>query len=158
MVRLVFRLTTDFFISPCTDGTEDMIKKERRAGVETIAPYIEKGVVLQGNKEPGAYHLPYENYSVGSHLENFYMYDPFNPESLEGTRQLIDETLDPKGKLGRFGVPLLGGGLQIESVSHVHQRWGPVYDNYDVWLRKIKEMLDPNNLGDWSAYIPPVFP
>jgi hypothetical protein len=73
-------------------------------------------------------------------------------------REWAAETFDPKGKFSKFGVPCLGGGLQIEPESHVVQNWGPVYDGYDVWLTKIKDTLDPNNLGDWSAYVPPVFP
>jgi hypothetical protein len=43
-------------------------------------------------------------------------------------------------------------------VTHVHQNWGHLYDNYDFWLRKIKKMLDPNTVGDWTAYIPPDYP
>jgi len=30
-----------------------------------------------------------------------------------------------------------------------------MYDNYDKWLRKIKKMIGPNTVGDWTAYIPP---
>jgi len=27
-----------------------------------------------------------------------------------------------------------------------------------MWLKKIKKMLDPNTVGDWTAYIPPEYP
>jgi hypothetical protein len=37
-------------------------------------------------------------------------------------------------------------------------RTGVIFDHYDVWLRKIKQMLDPNTVGDWTAYIPPEYP
>lgn len=155
-VRLMFRPCSEFYITPCTDATEDMIKLQRKAAVETITPYLEEGTLM--TIPVIGFHLPYENYSTGSHIENISLYDPYDDESLAGIRGLITETFDPKGKFKSFGVPCLGGGLQIEPVSHVNQQWGPMYDNYDVWLRKIKEMLDPNNLGDWSAYVPPVFP
>lgn len=32
---------------------------------------------------------------------------------------------------------------------------GPLYDNPDLWLQKVRNMLDPNRVADWSAYIPP---
>jgi len=156
-VRGCFRPCSEFFITPCTDATEDMIKLQRKTAVETIAPYIAKGA-LMFLPSPYAFHLPYENYSTGSHIENITLYDPYDEKSLEGIRGVVAETFDPNGKFKQFGVPCLGGGLQIEPVSHVNQQWGPVYDNYDFWLRKIKETLDPNCLGDWSAYVPPVFP
>jgi hypothetical protein len=70
----------------------------------------------------------------------------------------LEKALDPNGKFRRFGVPNLGGGLQIERLDHIHQNWGPVYENYDVWLRKIRQALDPNGVGEGSAYIPPIFP
>lgn len=154
-VRGVFRGCSDFFITPCTDATEDMIKFEHKIALNTISPYMTNGALM-----PSVFffHLPYENYSTGSHMENVSFYDPYDENSLSGMRSMIAETFDPHGVFSRFGVPCLGGGLQIESESHVVQNWGPVYDNYDVWLRKIKEALDPNTLGDWSAYVPPVFP
>jgi glycolate oxidase len=154
-VREVFRATTDFYISPCADATEDSLKNLHAAAVQTIAPYIQRGVLMAAL---ASFHVPYENASTGSHIESLYFYDPFDQKSLEGTRELIGETFDAHGKFNKFGVPCLGGGLQIEPVSHVNQNWGPVYDNYHVWLAKIKDALDPNNIGDWSAYVPPVFP
>jgi hypothetical protein len=62
--------------------------------------------------------------------------------------------IDPNGPLKRFGIPLAGGMISDESRIHLHQRWGPLYDNYDLWLRKIKKVLDPEGLADWSAYVP----
>ncbi|MDA8235975.1 MAG: FAD-binding oxidoreductase [Clostridia bacterium] len=155
-VRETFRMASDFFIAACADGTQDMVKKIRAEAIPCIQKYIDDGSLVN----PGgfAFHLPYEHYSIGSHLENIFQYDPFDEKSLEGTRKLMDEALDPKGQFRSYGVPLLGGGLQIEPASHVVQNWGPEYDRFDVWLRKIKESLDPNNLGDWSAYVPPIFP
>jgi glycolate oxidase len=155
-VREVFRGTTDFFISPCGDSSEDLLKNMHKKGVETIRPYIEKGALMAPG--PFAFHVPYENCSVGGHMECLYFYDPFDPKSLEGTRELVGKTVDPQGEFRRFGVPCLGGGLQIEYVSHISQTWGPLYDDYHLWLAKIKEALDPDCLGDWSAYVPPVFP
>ena len=155
--RHVFRLTTDFFINPCADATTtDFIKNLHKVARETMEPYWDNGTILQVGS--AIFHPVYENYSVGAHHEDMYFYDPFDPESLEGTRELIGKTMDPNGKFRRFGVPCLGAGLQFEPVHHTHQNWAPLYDNYDKWLRKIKAALDPNNVGDWGSYIPPIFP
>lgn len=156
-VRTGFRAASEFFITPNTEGTEDSMKLVRKAALETIRPYIENKS-LMAMISPPAFHLPYENYSTGSHIENVTLYDPYDERSLEGIRQYLAETFDVKGKFGRFGVAAFGGGFQVEPRNHINQQWGPVYDNYDFWLRKIKEALDPNCLGDWSAYVPPIFP
>jgi len=99
----------------------------------------------------------YENYSVGCHLESIYQYDPWNPDSLKATREVIDQSIDPNGKFRKYGVPFWAEAFRRVR-THVHQNFGPQYDNYDIWLRKIRQMLDPNNVGDWSSYIPPVYP
>lgn len=156
-VRGIFRPTSDFFISPCIDGTQDAIKNTRVAAKKLIGEQVEKGTVVASDGGM-IFHIPYENYTNGSHLENMYQYDPYDEKSLQGAREIVMATFDPEGEFARFGAPVLGGGLQIEQVSHVVQNFGPLYDDYDRWLMKIKNMLDPNAIGDWSAYIPPVFP
>jgi hypothetical protein len=109
---------------------------------------------------PGGFPFPppYENYSTGGHLEHVFIYDPCDQKSVEGAREFIGKCLDTEGELAAYGVPCLGGGLSIEPVTHLVQNWGPKYDNYHLWMAKIKAMLDPNTICDWSAYVPPVFP
>lgn len=152
-----FSPCSDFFISPCTDVSEDAVKIQRKIAVEALMPYVLDGSVML-SPSPASFHLPFENYSVGTHAENLTLYDPWDEESLAAVRKIMWESYDPKGKFRSLGVPCLGGGLQVEPETHVVQNWGPEYDNYDVWLRKIKDALDPNCLGDWSGYLPPVFP
>ena len=156
-VTSAFRRTGDFFVSPTGDGSPDMMLNMRKGAEAVIQPYMDKGL-LQQIGTPEMFCAPSEHCSVGIHEENVVFYDPWDPDSLQGLRELAKKTEDPNGTFGRFGVPHLGGGLQIEYVNHVHQNWGPVYDNYDVWLRKIRNMLDPNDVGDWSAYIPSEYP
>lgn len=159
LVTAAFRGTGDFFVSPTQDGTFDMMKTARQPAIEMIKPYIEDGLFfLFAEAEPDLFLIATEHSSVGGHLENVTVYDPWEPESVKALRELAHKTEDPQGTVASFGVPHLGGGLQIEFLNHIHQKWGPVYDNYDVWLRKIKKALDPENLGDWSAYIPPIYP
>ena len=155
-VKDLFRICPEALLTPATDATEDMIKLQRKAAIELQMPYIKKGILMK--KAPFCYHSPYENYSVGSHIENNFAYDPYDPETAKGVREMMHIALNPDGKFRSFGAAQLGGGLQIESVDHVHKNWGPVYENYHIWLQKVRKVLDPNGLGDGSAYIPPVFP
>ena len=156
-VTAALRRTGDFFVSPTHDATIDMLKTARQPAIDLIQPYMDKGLVQQFGV-PELFLMASEHNSVGAHDENVSFYDPWNPESLQAAREIAQKSEDPQGPVAKFGVPHLGGGLQLEPVSHVHQNSGPLYDNYDVWLRKIKQMLDPNNVADWTAYIPPVFP
>ena len=154
------RVTGDFLPSSSSpDGSPDMLKK--------LA--LQEGKIAQGYEESGAFYRrgtgkrqitwrPEEHLSTGAQGISVALYDPYDPSSLEAARKFINGLFDPRGKFRRFGVPSRGGCLQIESVTHIHQNWGHLYDNYDVWLRKIKKMLDPNTVADWSAYIPPDYP
>jgi hypothetical protein len=152
----VFRLTGDFFINPCADASKDLIKNLHKTAFEVMSPYWKNGAILQVG--PAVFYVVYENYSDGSHHEDLYFYDPYDTDSLEGTRELVGKTVDPNGKFRRLVVPCLGGGLQFEPVNHIHQTWGPLYDNYDLWQRKIKAAIDPNGVADWGCYVPAVYP
>jgi hypothetical protein len=153
-----FRFTGDFFVSPTADATKDFIRRQQELGEATLEPYVRSGALMDSGPSLGFY-TPHENYSTGIHHETVFRYDPWDPFSVEQTRKMMAEMLNPKGKFRSLAtLPGMGGSLQVESVHHVHQNWGPLYDNYDVWLRKIKQMLDPNNVADWSSYIPPVVP
>lgn len=67
MVRTAFRATGEFFVSPCTDGTNDMLKEFRRRGRALTAEYIQKGHVAMGD----AFITAFENSSIGSMLRMF---------------------------------------------------------------------------------------
>ena len=155
-VRYTTRLATDFFISPTSEGAQGFIKTVNKEARKLLEEYWKKETVIPGCQY--LFNTPHKHYSAGAHVENLYLYDPFDPESLEATRELVGRTLDPHGKFRNFGAPCLGGGLQYEPVQHVSQNWGPVYENYDLWLRKIKTALDPNNVADWGAYVPTEYP
>jgi len=154
------RVTGDFLPSSSSpDGSPDMLKALALRGGEIVQRYERSGAFFR--RDTGRRQIswrPEENLSTGAQGISVALYDPYDPASLEAARRFISELFDPRGKFQRFGVPARGGCLQIESVTHVHQNWGHRYDNYDLWLRKIKKMLDPNTVADWSAYIPPDYP
>jgi glycolate oxidase len=155
-VRETFRLATDFWMSNTGDMAQDLIKRQRRESRPDVVKYIDEGALVN----PGAFavHYPYENYSSGSHLETVFQYDPFDEVSLAGARKLLADTIDPKGKFPRYGIPMLAGGLQLEQITHIVEDWSPLYDDYGKYMQKIKQALDPNAVADWTAYVPNTFP
>jgi hypothetical protein len=138
------------------DMAQDLIKRQRRESRPDVVKYIDEGALVN----PGAFavHYPYENYSSGSHLETVFQYDPFDEVSLAGARKLLADTIDPKGKFPRYGIPMLAGGLQLEQITHIVEDWSPLYDDYGKYMQKIKQALDPNAVADWTAYVPNTFP
>jgi hypothetical protein len=155
------RTAGDFLPSSSSpDGSPDMLKKLATQEREVVRVYEQSGAFFNGSDNAARFITwrPEEHLSIGAQGISTALYDPFDPVSLAAARRFINGLFDPRGPFRRFGVPSRGGCLQIEPVTHVHQNWGPLYDNYDLWLRKIKQMLDPNAVADWTAYIPPEYP
>ena len=154
------RATGDFLPSSSSpDGSPEMLKRLALQEAEIKRRYEQAGAFLTlGRTGQMVSWRPEEHLSIGAQGISTAQYDPYDPASLAAARQFINEIFDPRGNFNRYGVPSRGGCLQIEPVTHVHQNWGPLYDGYDVWLKKIKKMLDPNTVGDWTAYIPPEYP
>jgi glycolate oxidase len=156
------RITGDFLPSSSSpDGSPDMLKSLARQEGEIARRYEESGAFFPGGAQRGERFLswrPEEHLSIGAQGISTAIYDPFDPASLDGGRKFINELFDPRGNFRHFGIPSRGGCLQIEPVTHVHQNWGHLYDNYDQWLMQIKRAIDPNGVGDWTAYIPPEYP
>jgi glycolate oxidase len=151
------RPTGDFLPSSSSpDGSTGMLKRLAMQEAVIKKRYEQKGAFIP--TAGGVSWRPEEHLSIGAQGISVAVYDPYDPDSLKASRDFINELFDPRGEFRRFGVPSRGGCLQIESVTHVHQNWGHLYDNYDFWLRQIKKMLDPNTVADWSAYVPPDYP
>lgn len=155
------RATGDFLPSSSSpDGSPDMLKRLALLEGKVKEKYEKSGAFMPvGSIEKRMVSWrPEEHLSIGAQGISTATYDPFDPFSLKAAREFINELFDPRSQFKRFGIPSRGGCLQIEPVTHVHQNWGHLYDHYDVWLRKIKKMLDPNTVADWTAYIPPDYP
>ena len=153
------RATGDFLPSSSSpDGSPAMLKNLALEEGEVKKRYEESGAFLSMGGGRMVSWRPEEHLSIGAQGISTAQYDPYDPTSLAAAREFIDELFDPRSPFNRYGVPSRGGCLQIEPVTHIHQNWGPLYDNYDVYLRKIKKMLDPNTVADWTAYIPPEYP
>jgi hypothetical protein len=147
------RATGDFMVSvQGADGSPEMQMNHRPVEIEAFEPFAESGAILQNTA--GVVYRPQEHYSLGCSGGVGTSFDPWDPVSLESAREYMDRVYDPNGPFRRFGYTNRGAMMQIESIDHIHERWGPIYDGCDYWLRRVKSMLDPNNVADWSAYIP----
>lgn len=151
------RATGDFMVSiQGADGSPEMQMKFRPIEKEAAEPFVKSGAVVQSLS--GMMYRPQEHFSVGCSGGIGTNFDPWDPASLEAAKKYLREVYNPQGKFRRFSYTSRGAMIQVESLDHVHQKWGPMYDNCDFWLRKVKGMLDPNNVADWLSYIPAEYP
>jgi glycolate oxidase len=150
------RATGDFMVSiQGADGSPEMQKHYRPVEIEVCEPFVQKGAIIQSSS--GILYRPMEHYALGSSGGIGTSFDPWDPESLASARKYMDQVYDTNSPFRRFSYTNRGAMMQVEDIEHIHQRWGPLYDNADVWLQKVKKMLDPNNVADWTGYIPPEY-
>jgi glycolate oxidase len=155
-VGVGLRGTGDFMVSiQGADGSTEMHLNYRPIEFDAFKPFRERGEIVQPNL--GMAYRPMEHFSLGSSGGIATGYDPFDPSSLAAAREYMDLIYDTDSPFRRFSYTNRGAMMQVEDIEHIHQRWGPLYDNCDVWLQKIRNMLDPNRVADWSGYIPPEY-
>jgi glycolate oxidase len=150
------RATGDFMVSiQGADGSTEMQLNYRPVEFEAFKPFSQRGDIIQPYY--GMSYRPMEHYSLGSSGGIATGYDPWDPGSLAAAREYMDLVYDANSPFRRFSYTNRGAMMQVEDIEHIHQRWGPLYDNADVWLQKVKMMLDPNNVADGTGYIPPKY-
>jgi glycolate oxidase len=150
------RGTGDFMVSiQGADGSTEMQLNYRPVEFDAFKPFSKRGDIVQPNL--GMAYRPMEHYSLGSSGGIATGYDPWDPDSLAAAREYMDLVYDANSPFRRFSYTNRGAMMQVEDIEHIHQRWGPIYDNADRWLQKIRNMLDPNRVADWTGYIPPEY-
>jgi glycolate oxidase len=146
----------DFMVSiQGADGSTDMHLNYRPVEFDAFKSFRERGEIVQANL--GMSYRPMEHFALGSSGGIATGYDPFDPVSLAAAREYMNMVYDVNSPFKRFSYTNRGAMMQVEDIEHIHQRWGPIYDNADVWLMKVRNMLDPNRVADWSGYIPPEY-
>jgi glycolate oxidase len=150
------RGTGDFMVSvQGADGATEMQLSYRPVEFEAFKPFTESGDIVQLNM--GMSYRPMEHFSLGSSGGIATGYDPWDPRSLAAARRYMDLVYDTNSPFRRYSYSNRGAMMQVEDIEHIHQRWGPLYDHADTWLQKVRNMLDPNRVADWSGYIPPEY-
>jgi glycolate oxidase len=150
------RGTGDFMVSiQGADGSTEMHLNYRKVEFDAFKPFSQRGFIVQPNM--GMSYRPMEHYALGSSGGIATGYDPYDPESLAAAREYMNLVYDANSPFRRFSYTNRGAMMQVEDIEHIHERWGPIYDNADVWLQKVRNMLDPNRVADWTGYIPPEY-
>jgi glycolate dehydrogenase FAD-linked subunit len=155
-VGVSLRGTGDFMVSiQGADGSTEMHLKYRPVEFDAFKPFVDRGDIVQPNM--GMSYRPMEHFSLGSSGGIATGYDPWDPDSLAAAREYMNLVYDANSPFKRFSYTNRGAMMQVEDIEHIHQRWGPIYDNCDVWLQRVRNMLDPNRVADWTGYIPPEY-
>jgi glycolate oxidase len=150
------RANGDFMVSiQGADGSTEMQLKYRQYEYEAFKPFSSRGTIVQPNL--GMSYRPMEHFALGSSGGIATGYDPWDESSLAAAREYMNQVYDTESPFKHFSYTNRGAMMQVEDIEHIHQRWGPLYDNADVWLQKVRNMLDPNRVADWSGYIPPEY-
>jgi hypothetical protein len=76
------------------------------------------------------------------------MFDQTEERSLKGMAEYMEKS-NELDLLKHLSAPFFVEGTRM------HELVGPHMSNYHIWLRKIKEMFDPNNISDSGFYISP---
>jgi len=106
--------------------------------------YIKKGVIANDFGE-GAWMTSYESGHF-FHVEAPTLFDQTDVSSVEGMAEYM-EASNQMDLLKHLGAPFF-----VES-DRMHDLFGPEMNNYHIWLRKIKQAFDPNNIADSGFYI-----
>ena len=111
--------------------------------------YIKTGAI--GNDSgKGVWMTSYESGHY-YHMESPTMFDQTDDHSVKGMAEYMEES-SQLDLLKHLGAPFFVEG------NRMHELFGPHMSNYHIWLRKIKEAFDPNNIADSGFYISPSNP
>ncbi|MCP4761568.1 MAG: FAD-binding oxidoreductase [archaeon] len=80
------------------------------------------------------------------HSEMPAFYEKTNEKSARGMAEYMHKT-NELALTNHLGIPFFIIG------DEMHEWFGPQCSNYHIWLRKIKEAFDPNNIADPGFYI-----
>ena len=115
-----------------------------KANIPLKKQYIVKKVIADDRGE-GTWLTPYEHGHY-AHAEFPTMYDPTDSDSVHGWVEYAHQC-DKLSLDNKLGQPFFIEG------DKQHEWYGPHCMNYHIWLRKIKEAFDPQNIADSGFYI-----
>ena len=82
------------------------------------------------------------------HLEALTFFDQTDKSSITGMADYMGKSFQ-LDLIKHLGAPFFVEG------NRMHDLFGPHMSNYHIWLRKIKEAFDPNDISDSGFYISP---
>nr|MDO8100429.1 FAD-binding oxidoreductase [Candidatus Njordarchaeota archaeon] len=139
-----FRFTSCFQSTHGGMDTISMAVNLAKVNKDIKLKYIKKELIGDDRGE-GIWASFYEQGHF-AHMEMPTIYDPSSAESCKGYSDYWVECNDTDIKKS-LGIPFFIVG------DKNHDLFGPHCNNYQVWLRKIKEAFDPNDISDSGHYI-----
>ena len=105
---------------------------------EFIYKYTENGTIFDA---PDNFQIAPMEYGHFAYIELLFMYDRTNPEVGKGVAEFRQASRDTD-IAHHFHAETPG------CLNAVTQQLGPLYMNYHLWLRKLREAFDPKNLAN----------
>lgn len=143
-----------FVISAGYMGNADAVISHMGKPAESLKrKYMEMGKILQDGDD-STYHNSFD-YGAYIYMEMEFHYDAALPESVEAARRAVEEEREKRReeKLGfEFNdIALCVGDSSMtpaQRIAEISRR----YMNFDLWQKRIKKALDPQNCADGSNY------
>ncbi|MFX1325601.1 MAG: FAD-binding oxidoreductase [Promethearchaeota archaeon] len=139
-----FIATGGFQSSKGVADTAAVCLRSTKLNIPLKQEFIKKGAIANDFGE-GTWMTSYESGHY-FHMESPTMFDQTKEGSVKGMAEYMDKS-NQLDLLKHLGAPFFVEGRRM------HEMFGPHMSNYHVWLKKIKEMFDPNNISDSGFYI-----
>ena len=120
--------------------------RSTKSNISLKKDYAKKGVIANDFGE-GTWMTSYESGHY-FHMESPTMFDQTKESSVKGMAEYMEKS-NQLDLVKHLGAPFFVEG------DRMHELFGPHMSNYHIWLRKIKETFDPNNISDSGFYISP---
>lgn len=141
-----FIATGGFQSSKGQCDTAKLVIHSAKLDIPLTNEFIDKGVIANDFGESNWI----TSYESGHffHMESPTPFDQTNEESVKGVSEYFERS-NMLDLVEHLGAPFFVEG------NKWHNTFGPHMNNYHLWLRKIKETFDPNNIADGGFYIQP---
>jgi hypothetical protein len=100
--------------------------------------YIDKGLIIDA---PHNFQIIPMEYGHLAHIELLFFYDRTSPESRSVPMEIAQKSSETDIKHGYHAA-------SPPRVASVMERLGPLYSNFHIWAKKIKEAFDPNGVSN----------
>ncbi len=141
-----FIATGGFQSSKGVADTAAVCLRSTKSNIPLKQEFIKKGAIANDFGE-GTWMTSYESGHY-FHMESPTMFDQTEENSVKGMAEYMEKS-NQLDLLKHLGAPFFVEGTRM------HELFGPHMSNYHLWLRKIKETFDPNNISDSGFYISP---
>ena len=148
-VRRAFGGTGTFSEGMVAKEALDMLRNVQVVSFELKDPVAKQGKLVDNGDVASI--QPYEDGTIGGHLETPVEYDPNDGDAVKAAVEFSDRCAKEQVK-SNFAIPLFEGCNYDE---YLHNLAGPRCMNYHIWIRKIKKAFDPNLVSESSWYTTP---